>query len=116
MLKIKRSARRWMVLSAAVGMVISPAFDAMRARAATLYWDADGTASGNGINTINSAGTGVGLGGTGLWDTTSSLWWDGTNPDMVWANTTGDTAIFAGNAGLVTLNSPVNVGTIQFGT
>ncbi len=37
------------------------------------------------------------LGGTGTWDTSSSLWWNGSSAQAWSTNTTtGDTAVFAG--------------------
>ncbi len=67
-------------------------------QAATIYWDSDATASGN-----NST-TGIGLGGSGTWNTSSLNWWDGTNPDSAWPNAgaPGDQAVFWGTAGTVT--------------
>jgi autotransporter-associated beta strand protein len=61
------------------------------AHAASLSWDQTG---------------GGALGGDGTWDTTATNWWNGAS-DVAWAtNTTaGDTAIFAGTAGTVTLGA-----------
>lgn len=52
--------------------------------------------------------------GMGAWNTTTANWYDGTN-DVLWANTTADTAIFGvgGTGGAVTVGT-VNVGLIQF--
>src|SRR4051812_47811456 len=66
------------------------------APAANRYWDSDLTATGN------DATTGAGLGGAGTWDTSTLNWWDGTAAsDIAW--TDGNTAIFTGTAGLVTI-------------
>lgn len=75
-------------------------------QAATYYWDSDADATGNLVDGTN-------LGGTGTWDLGTTNWWD-TAGMVVWPNTTADTAIFSGTAGIVTLGAPVNVGTLQF--
>src|SRR4051812_32252069 len=59
------------------------------ATAATYYWDADATVTLNALD-------GTGLGGTGNWDNLLLNWWNGSSADVVWPNTTADTAIFAG--------------------
>jgi len=73
------------------------------ARAATLTYDANTTPPAND--------------GTGVWDTTTANWFDGTN-DVVWPNTTNDTAIFgagSGAAGTVTVGaSGVTANSITF--
>lgn len=62
--------------------------------AADYYWDADGSSSAS-------------TGGTGTWDTTSSLWRSGsaTGTLLAWPNNTGtpDIAFFGGTAGTVTI-------------
>ncbi|MBW8780515.1 MAG: autotransporter-associated beta strand repeat-containing protein [Verrucomicrobia bacterium] len=57
------------------------------------------------------------LGGTGTWDTTSPLWWNGTSA-VAWTDTTGtvDTAVFGGTAGTVTLGSSLGALGLQFST
>lgn len=75
-------------------------------RAATLYWDGDSTAAGNATN-------GAGLGGSGLWDTTTLNWWN-TTGNVVWPGTFADTAIFAGAAGTVTLDGTLHAGSLVF--
>lgn len=72
------------------------------ASAASLSWD--------------QAGSGA-LGGTGTWDTSATNWWNGT-ADTNWATntTTGDTAVFAGTAGTVTLGAAINALGLQFTT
>ncbi len=58
------------------------------ALAADFYWDPDGTAAGNDID-------GTSLGGNGIWDTSTSAWWDTTN-NVAWPGGAGDNAIFTG--------------------
>ena len=76
----------------------------------TYFWDADGD-------------TTTDTGGSGVWDTTSSLWRNGTDIGTLsqWPITDPavDFAQFAGTAGTVTLNSDsvnLNVNQITFGT
>lgn len=55
---------------------------------ATLYWDPDGNAANNNIE------TGDGLGGSGTWNGTSACWYNpSTGTDVVWNNNNGDTAV-----------------------
>ncbi len=78
------------------------------AKAATYYWD------GDGITTGNSATTGFGLGGSGVWNSSVPLWWD-TTADFAWPNAVaGDTAIFTGLAGVVQLGGNITAGGITF--
>jgi autotransporter-associated beta strand protein len=79
--------------------------------AAPFYWDADGSASGNDTS-------GTDLGGSGIWDTSSALWWDGVSitNDNVWNNAGLDTAIFTGTPGTVTLGAPIVAGSLEFDT
>ena len=80
---------------------------ALPAGAADLYWDVNGT--------------GVGLGGSGTWNTTSPLWnpsADGVSgPMTTWNNAApgGDNAFFNGTAGTVTLAGPMTVHSLSFG-
>lgn len=74
------------------------------------FWDADGAAS-------------AGTGGSGIWDTGSSLWRNGTatGPLEQWPSTDPSTAYaqLAGTAGTLTLNSDsvnLNLNRIVFGT
>jgi len=76
-------------------------------QAATFYWDTDTNDVGNVIDGTN-------LGGTGDWDASTSNWWDGTNPLGLWPNSLLDTALFNGTAGVVTLGSNINAGTLMF--
>jgi len=77
--------------------------------AATVYWDADAVAAGN------SSISGMGLGGSGTWNTTLANWWDGSSPDAAFTFSSGDTVIFTGLGGLVQLGAPVTLGTLIFG-
>lgn len=75
-------------------------------RAAPRYWDVNGT--------------GVGLGGTGAWNTSAALW-SGNNdgvsgPYIPWNNAAFDDANFGGTAGTVTLGLPINVHNLTFQT
>jgi fibronectin-binding autotransporter adhesin len=56
---------------------------------AVFYWDTDGSAL------TNDAATGVGLGGTGAWDSSTPSWWD-LAALTAWPNTSADHAIFSG--------------------
>ena len=77
-------------------------------QAATLYWDTDGSTSGN------NASTGANLGGSGTWSNAAANWWN-TNlaPLQVW--TEGSDAVFFGTAGTVTA-STVSASNITFKT
>src|SRR5678815_2319028 len=67
-------------------------------QAATLYWDTDGATSGN------DTGTGANLGGTGVWSTTDSNWWNGASGTLQpWSD--GVDAIFWGTPGTVSVSS-----------
>ena len=70
--------------------------------AATLTWDADGTAGGA-------------TGGTGEWSTSAQLW-NNAGTMQTWNNATNDLALFGGTAGAVTLGSPVTVVGMTFNT
>jgi fibronectin-binding autotransporter adhesin len=83
------------------GLLLSPLTSA-----APRYWDVNGT--------------GVSLGGTGTWDT-SSAFWSGNNdgvsgPYLPWSNVAFDDSFFAGTAGVVTLGVPINVQNLTFQT
>ncbi|MEY5010983.1 MAG: hypothetical protein RLZZ253_2122, partial [Verrucomicrobiota bacterium] len=80
-----------------------------KAGAATLYWDADGNDGNNVLSPV------AGLGGAGIWDTTSSLWWTGSALQP-WSNAALDTAVFTGTAGAVSLGSGISVGGLRFDT
>ncbi len=64
-----------------------------------LNWDA------NGVLPVS--------GGTGAWDTTSPLWFNGVT-FQAWNNATADNAIFGAAAGNVTLAVPITVHDMTF--
>jgi len=68
--------------------------------AAELTWDPDGTSGGS-------------TGGTGTWNT-SSLLWDNAGTMQAWNNAAGDSALFGGTAGTVTLGEPITAAGLQF--
>ena len=71
---------------------------------AVLYWDPNHT---NGTN----------LGGSGTWNVTGADWFNpSTCADQAWNNANGDTAVFSGNYGTVTLNSGIQAGELDFST
>lgn len=73
------------------------------ARAANLYWDANGTAAGTG--------------GAGTWDTTSAFWSSaaaGIDATAIGNFTSADIAIFTGSAGTATLTEPIAIGGLVF--
>ncbi len=73
-----------LTLAAALGLALTQS-----ATAATLSWTAAGNAT---------------LGGTGTWDTASSLWWDGGSAVTWPVSGTDNDALFAGTAGNVTVD------------
>jgi len=77
-----------------------------------LYWDPDGIAAGN------DPGTGAGLGGAGTWaDGGGALWYDpATQTNVAWNNANGDDAVFAGDAGTVTLSGSLSAQSLNFAT
>jgi|GEM_PF-2013328 len=80
-------------------VVAAPLF---QASAASLSWTSTGDSN---------------LGGSGTWDTSSALWWNGSSAQTWATNTTsGDTAVFAGTAGTVTLGTNINALGLQFTT
>jgi autotransporter-associated beta strand protein len=87
-------------------MILATIFAGVPVQAATYYWDADATVAGNSIN-------GTGLGGSGIWDTSSPLWWNLSN-DVAWPNSLLDSAVFTGTAGSITLGAPINAGSLFF--
>src|SRR5205814_1661874 len=64
-------------------------------RAATLYWDTDGSTAGN------NASTGANLGGSGIWSPADNDWWD-TSLGTIQAWTDGSDGVFWGATGAVT--------------
>jgi autotransporter-associated beta strand protein len=75
--------------------------------AGAMYWDNDGLAAGS------YTASGVGLGGTGTWNSTARKWYSG-GAEVPWVS--GDDAVFWGTAGTVTLASPQNVNSLAFKT
>lgn len=68
------------------------------ARAATLYWDTDGSTA------ANNPSTGAGLGGSGIWSTADANWWD-TSLGTLQPWSDGSDAVFWGTAGPVNLST-----------
>ena len=92
-------------LALVTGLAASPA------RAADLYWDANGTATGSG--------------GNGNWNTTDQVWSESNSdvlgPYRIWDNGALDNAIFGVTAagttttvGTVTLTEPITVHNMTF--
>ncbi len=69
--------------------------------AASLQWDANGAAPGSG--------------GSGTWNTTTALWFNGSSFQN-WNNATLDDAVFGGTAGTVTLGVPITAHNLTFNT
>jgi fibronectin-binding autotransporter adhesin len=98
----RRRAARSLLLAAA-GAMSAITFPQI-ARAATLTWDG-GDATFNGT-----------FGGTGSWDLSTLNWSSGAS-DVAWSDVSSagtDTAVFAGTAGTVTLNSNLSALGLQF--
>src|ERR1700722_6641116 len=91
-------------LAISAGLLV---FSSWQILAAPLYWDADGTATGN------NPASGAGLGGSGNWDQISALWFNGGS-DVAWVNANNDDAIFSGTAGTVTLTENISAGNLYF--
>jgi len=70
---------------------------------ATLYWDPGAKKASPGS------------GGTGNWDLSTDSWWYTGSSNWVWSPN-GDTPIFAGTAGTVTLNASLSAGNLTFDT
>ena len=70
-----------------------------------LYWDPSGS-------------KGASLGGTGTWANNSGARWynPNTGNDVVWNNANGDTAVFGGTAGTVTVSGQVSAAGMTFNT
>lgn len=83
-----------------------PAFAAVlslhpgKVNALDLYWDPDAFSLGNRLD-------GTLLGGTGTWDTSSPLWWDGLFRSVAWDNPGLHHSFFTGPGGVVNLASPI---------
>jgi fibronectin-binding autotransporter adhesin len=91
---------------AAIGATLVLGMPASNYGAGPYYWDGDGNVSGD------NATTGAGLGGNGIWNTSSPLWWDGTNPLTAWTNPSS--AIFSGAGGAVLLGTAINIDALTF--
>ena len=78
------------------------------ARAGTLYWDTDGSTGGN------NAATGANLGGSGIWSTADTNWWE-TSLGTLQTWTDGSDAVFWGTASTVTA-STVSASSLAFKT
>ncbi len=89
----------WLVLSTIL-TVAAPSVS----QAADVYWDSD-------LNAGNNALSGAGLGGSGIWDNALANWWDGLL-NNAWV--AGDTAIFTGTPGVVSLGAPITAGGLTF--
>src|SRR5882724_621968 len=76
------------------------------AKAAILYWDPDGSTTGN------DASNGANLGGSGNWSISETNWWD-ANLGTPQAWTDGSDAVFWGTAGAVTI-STVSANSVAF--
>jgi len=75
-----------------------------------LYWD-------GGAADIVVNGDGASAGGAGTWNTTLRNWDLGSGKAHVaWANANGDTAVFGGTAGTVTLGADIVAGGLTFTT
>jgi len=96
------------MLSVAVAAIGMGSWMTVGASAGTMYWDSDGSATGNSTSGSN-------IGGAGTWDTTSPNWWtSGAGSDAAWSNSNADTAVFAGTAGTVGVSGTVTLNTITF--
>ena len=65
--------------------------------------------------TLDVNGAVAGTGGTGTWDTTSLIWFNGAT-FQAWNNATFDNGIFGGTVGTVTLGTAINVHNLTFNT
>jgi fibronectin-binding autotransporter adhesin len=85
----------WLVL-----ILVSLIISSSALQAAALYWDGGGT-------------SGASLGGSGNWDVTSPLWFNGTS-DVVWPDLSSEDAIFTGTPGTVTVAVPIIAADLYF--
>ena len=77
-------------------------------RAGTLFWDSDGSTA------ANNASTGANLGGSGVWSSADTNWWD-TTLGTLQAWTDGSDAVFWGTPGAITVFS-VSANSLAFKT
>lgn len=80
-------------------IVIFP-FWSCQVKGVTLTWDSDGT-------------LGAPIGGAGTWNTSLPLW-NNAGVMQAWSNVGGDTALFGGAPGIVTLGAPITAGGLIF--
>ena len=74
-----------------------------RSMMAVLYWDTNGATPG--------------LGGAGTWSTSAANWTTdpaGAIATQAWNNSAGDTAVFSGTGGAITLPANINAAQVQF--
>jgi fibronectin-binding autotransporter adhesin len=99
---VTRTSARLLCGVSIIALAISVA--STRAAAADRYWDANAT--------------GVGRGGTGNWDLSSSIWSGNDNdvagPYGTWSNGGSDNAFFGGTAGTITLIEPIIAHNLTF--
>src|SRR5215510_1026997 len=93
-----RGVRRLLLGTTAIALVVALA---PGAHGAALQWDANGATAGSG--------------GTGTWNTSSALWFNGSTY-QAWSNAAGNDAVFGGTAGTVTLSTGITVHNFQFNT
>ncbi|GAA5483618.1 beta strand repeat-containing protein [Haloferula sargassicola] len=74
--------------------------------AATIFWD-------GGTSDIAGNGDGASAGGNGTWNNTLLNWDAGNTPHVAW--TSGDSAIFGGSGGSVTLGTAISAGNVSLG-
>lgn len=98
----RRSARLLSIALAGSGL-----FAASSARAALYSWD--GTAAN-----ITGVGNSASAGGTGTWSTAIANWDVGPTAHVVWSS--GNTAVFGGTAGTVTLGTAISADGMNIGT
>jgi autotransporter-associated beta strand protein len=96
---MKSSRRSWLSLRL---LVAALPLLSLSATAASLLWDADGV-------------SGAPTGGTGTWNTTTTLW-DDAGTMVTWNNGTPDSATFGSTAGTVTLGESITANTVSFDT
>lgn len=64
-------------------------------------------------STVTWSPTGQNSGGSGTWNTVDSIWYNGTIL-MPWNNAAGDSALFGGSGGTVTLAGGLRVQDLNF--
>lgn len=99
------SNTRRFVLDRNFTRIFAAALTCITAHASTVTWDTLLGTVGGGDNAVT--------GGNGTWDLTNGNWTaDAGATNVAWVN--GDSAIFGGTVGVVTLGSPISVDTITF--